>query len=59
MMMRDIEGEQWPLALELTGLRRDCMLLPSLRSATMLVSSWIGAIEVGILTAHEAAVLVV
>ena len=54
MTMRDIEGEQWPLVLELTGLRRDC-ILPSFAQ----LPCWIGAIEVGILTTHEASVLVV
>jgi hypothetical protein len=58
-MMVDNGGKQLPQALELTELRHGCQHLPSARSAAVLVSGRIGAVEIGILASHEAALLVV
>jgi hypothetical protein len=59
MHMMDIANECKRWAAELTGLRRGKVGLPSRDSASMLMPGWIRAIKVRILTAHEAALLVV
>ncbi len=59
MVMIDIANECKRWAVEMTGLRRGNVELPSRDSAGMLVSGGIGTVEVGILASHEATLLVV
>jgi hypothetical protein len=59
MVMVDMACEQLRCKQEATAQRSGPMELPSRGSAAMLMSDWIGAVEVGILAAHEATVLVV
>jgi hypothetical protein len=59
MIMVYIECGQLQREQEVTAQNSGLTALPSKESAGVLVSCWIRAIKVWILTAHEAAVLVV